>query len=74
MEMLIVKSLKGHLVNIDQKGKAEYYFPKAQPHILRRIKERLVYENKQIVKRRFIAFIAISITLIAILIYILQCN
>jgi hypothetical protein len=53
------------------KGKPEYDFPKVQPHTLRRIKERMIYENEQIFKRRIIAFIAISIILITVLFYIL---
>lgn len=53
------------------KGKTEYDFPKAQPHTLRRLKERLVYENEQILKRRIIAFVAICVILITGLIYFL---
>lgn len=53
------------------KGKQEYDFPKAQPHTLRRIKERLVYENEQLLRRRIIAFIVICIVLITGLLYIL---
>lgn len=53
------------------KGKPEYDFPKAQPHTIRRLKERMIYENEQIFKRRAIAFVAISIILITVLFYIL---
>ena len=53
------------------KGKTEYDFPKAQPHVLRRLKERIIQENEQIVKRRIIAFIAISILLITGFIYLM---
>ncbi|MDC0957406.1 hypothetical protein OAS44_05980 [Flavobacteriaceae bacterium] len=53
------------------KGKPEYDFPKAQLHTIRRLKERMIYENEQIIKRRIIAFIAVSIILITVLFYIL---
>jgi len=52
-------------------GKIEYDFPKAQPHMLRCIKERLVYENEQLLRRIIIAFVAICVILITGLIYIL---
>jgi len=51
--------------------KTEYDFPKAQPHVLRRLKERMKHENEQILKRRIIAFIAVSIMLITGLLYII---
>ncbi|PTM09720.1 MAG: hypothetical protein DA407_05220 [Bacteroidetes bacterium] len=51
--------------------KTEYDFPKAQRHMLKRIKERMIYDNGQILKRRIIAFIAVSIILITGIIYIL---
>lgn len=51
--------------------KTEYDFPKAQRHTLKRIKERMIYENGQILKRRIIAFVAICIILITGLVYIL---
>ena len=53
------------------KGKPEYDFPKAQPHTIKRIRERMIYENEQILKRRIIAFIAICIILITGLVYML---
>ena len=53
------------------KGKPEYDFPEAQPHTLKRIRERVIYENEQILKRRIIAFVAICIILITGLVYIL---
>jgi len=53
------------------KRKPEYDFPKAQPHALRRLKERVKYENEQILKRRIIAFIAIATLLITVLVYLL---
>jgi len=61
------KSLGGY----SYKEKPEYDFPKAQPHTIRRLKERMIYENEQVLKRRIIAFIAISIILITVLFYIL---
>jgi hypothetical protein len=51
--------------------KPEYDFPEAQPHTLKRIRERVIYENEQILKRRIIAFVAICIILITGLVYIL---
>lgn len=51
--------------------KPEYDFPKAQPQTLKRIRERMIYENEQLLRRRIIAFVAICIILITGLIYIL---
>ncbi len=34
------------------KGKPEYDFPKAQLHTIRRLKERMIYENEQINKKK----------------------
>ena len=52
-------------------GKPEFNFPKAQPHTIKRIRERMIFENEQILRRRIIAFVAICIILITGLVYIL---
>ena len=52
-------------------GKTEYDFPEAQSHVLWRLKERIIYENKQIFRKRIIAFVAICVILITGLVYIL---
>ena len=53
------------------KGKPEYDFPKAQPHTLKRIRERVIDENEQILKRRVSAFVARCMLLITGSVYIL---
>ena len=62
---------KRTLGGYDKGRKPEYDFPKAQPYFLRRLKERMIHENNQILKRRIIAFISIAIILITGLLYII---
>lgn len=65
------KKFRKTLGGYGNEEKTEYDFPKAQSHTIRRLKERIKYENEQILKRRIIVFIAISIILITGFIYLM---
>lgn len=51
--------------------KPEYNFPKAQAHVLRQIRERLIEERKQRTKKRVILFMFLVMSIVTVLMIIL---
>ncbi len=58
---------KGIVGNKSSGKKLEYNFPEAKPHVLKRIKARLIEERKQRTKKRVIVLITFTIIVVSFL-------